>query len=113
MDDGPVRRRCAATAALVTALVSALLPPALPMMTNPDDVRATGQRASEFIAFTYPFNMSGQPAVSVPMHEANGLPIGVQLVAAPGREDVLLAVASQLEQCVPWTSRLPAVCATT
>ena len=56
-----------------------------------------------------PFNTSGQPAINVPLHwNADGLPIGVQLVAAYGREDVLIQVASQLEAASPWAGRRPA-----
>jgi amidase len=58
--------------------------------------------------FTSPFNVSGQPAISLPLHwTPDGLPIGVQLVAAYGREDVLIQVAAQLEQADPWTGRHP------
>ena len=56
--------------------------------------------------FTPAFNMSGQPAISLPLHwNDDGLPIGVQLVAAYGREDVLLRVAAQLESAHPWADR--------
>ena len=49
--------------------------------------------------FTALFNGTGQPAISLPLgRSASGLPIGVQLVARFGREDVLLAVARQLEE---------------
>lgn len=56
--------------------------------------------------FTAAFNATGQPAISLPLHVSeSGLPIGAQLVAPLGREDVLLRVASQLEQAVPWADR--------
>ena len=54
--------------------------------------------------FTAVFNISGQPAISLPLAQsASGLPIGVQLVAPYGREDLLLQVAGQLEQALPWS----------
>ena len=66
------------------------------------------RRAAEFVPFTPPFNTSGQPAVNVPLHwNDGGLPIGVQLVAAYGREDRLIQVASQLEAAAPWAQRTP------
>jgi amidase len=53
--------------------------------------------------FTVVFNVSGQPAISLPLgRSAGGLPIGVQLVAPYGREDVLLRVAAKLEEAMPW-----------
>jgi len=60
--------------------------------------------------FTSPFNITGQPAISLPLHwTPEGLPVGVQLVAAMGREDQLIRIASQLEQELPWIDRLPPV----
>jgi amidase len=59
-----------------------------------------------------PFNFTGQPAISLPLHwNEAGLPIGVQLVAASAREDLLLRVAGQLEEARPWRDRRPPVCA--
>ena len=67
-----------------------------------------GPRIAGFIPYTPQFNMTGQPAVSLPLHwTPDGLPVGVQLVAAYGREDVLVRVASQLEQAAPWADRHP------
>jgi amidase len=74
----------------------------------PDDPLAGMRRAGRFVPFTPAFNMSGQPAISLPLYwNADGLPIGVQLVAAFGREDLLLRVAAQLEQAHPWAHRHP------
>jgi amidase len=67
-------------------------------------------RAVPYAAFTAGFNATGQPAISLPLHWTEaGLPIGVQLVAAMGREDLLIRVASQLEEAVPWAERRPPV----
>jgi amidase len=68
------------------------------------------RRVVSFIPYTAQFNMTGQPAISLPMHwTPEGLPVGVQLVAAYGREDLLVRVASQLEQAAPWHERRPPV----
>jgi amidase len=69
-----------------------------------------GTRIASFIPYTAQFNLTGQPAVSLPLHwTPGGLPVGVQLVAAYGREDLLIRVASQLEQAAPWSGRRPPV----
>ena len=65
-------------------------------------------RIASFIPYTAQINMTGQPAISLPLHwTQGGLPVGVQLIAAYGREDMLIRVASQLEQAAPWGERHP------
>ena len=79
---------------------------------NGKDVMAVAVHAVKTVTFTAPFNASGQPAISLPLYwTQDGLPIGVQLVAAFGREDVLLRVASQLSQARPWTGGRPSISA--
>lgn len=59
-------------------------------------------------AFTLPFNATGQPAISLPLGQtAAGLPVGVQLVAGMGRDDLLIRLAAQFEQGMPWADRRP------
>ena len=59
-------------------------------------------------AFTAIFNITGQPAISLPLHmAASGLPVGVQIVAGGWREAQLVRVASSLEQADPWAGRSP------
>ncbi|HEX6687529.1 MAG TPA: amidase [Solirubrobacterales bacterium] len=70
------------------------------------DPMAAFERAFLAGCFTAAFNATGQPAISLPLHwTEDGLPVGVQLVAPLGREDLLLRVAAQLEQAVPWADR--------
>jgi amidase len=61
--------------------------------------------------FTSICNVTGLPAISVPVHhdEASGLPVGVQLVAGPWRDELAFQVAAQLEQALPWSDRHPPV----
>lgn len=77
--------------------------------TREDPLRAF-LRSAPFGAYTSPFNLSGQPAISLPLHQtADGLPVGAQIVAAYGREELLLSVAARLEEAAPWAGRRPAV----
>lgn len=86
-------------------------PPLLGQFVSPPaDPLAPARRTAEVIPFTPPFNVTGQPAISLPLYwNADGLPIGVHLVAAYGREDLLIQVAAQLEQARPWANRHPLI----
>ena len=65
-----------------------------------------------YLPYTPLFNMTGQPSISLPLGTSSeGLPIGVMLSAQALREDVLIRIAAQLEQALPWAERMPAVCA--
>ena len=67
------------------------------------------QRSGAFTPYTAMMNVTGQPAVSLPLYQgADGLPLAVQLIGQPAREDVLLALSAQLEAALPWTQRRPA-----
>lgn len=85
--------------------------PPVPIGTFANDAEhpmAPMVRAAQYVPFTPAFNSSGQPAISLPLHwTPEGLPVGVQLVAAYGREDVLIRVAAQLEAAQPWADRHP------
>ncbi len=95
---------------LLTPTVAELPVPLGTFANDPDNPMAAVERAFQFIPFTPPFNMSGQPAINVPVEWTDaGLPVGVQLVAGYGREDVLLQVAAQLESAKPWAHRTPQV----
>ena len=59
-------------------------------------------------AFTALINATGNPAISLPLQMSEaGLPVGIQLIAPYGREDLLIRVAAQLEQAYPWDERRP------
>jgi amidase len=69
-------------------------------------------RAAAYVPFTPPFNVTGQPAISLPLHQnEGGLPIGVQFVGRFGDEETLLSLAGQLETAAPWADRHPPVSA--
>jgi amidase len=90
-----------------------LLTPTVTLTPQPlDQFLAVTERVAEddlaYIPFTYPFNITGQPGISLPLGwSKEGLPIGVQLVGQPYGESLIIALAAQLERTAPWRSRYP------
>ncbi len=65
------------------------------------------QRSGHFTPYTAIFNVTGLPAISLPLYQSeNGLPLAIQLGGRPLAEDVLLALSTQLEQASPWSERI-------
>lgn len=74
-------------------------------------IDALAEHVFGFIPYTPLFNVTGQPAMSVPLFwNSEGLPIGMQFVGRYGDEATLFRLASQLEQAKPWSERIPPVC---
>jgi amidase len=86
-------------------------PPPLGQLGGPGaDPVALWERNVEMIPFTPNQNATGQPAISLPLHwTPDGLPVGVHFVPDYGREDLLIRLASQLEQAQPWAHRTPGI----
>ncbi|MFM7665122.1 MAG: amidase [Actinomycetota bacterium] len=81
-------------------------PPRIGALSGDDST----ERIREIMQYTAQFNMTGQPGISLPLHMSkDGLPMGVQFVGAPYREDVLIRLAAQLESAAPWAARRPTV----
>jgi amidase len=86
-----------------------LLSPTSPL-PPPRHGETTVERIPHLIAFTFPWNTTGQPACSVPFGwTRDGLPIGIQLIGRLGDETTLLRLAAQIEAARPWAHRKPAI----
>jgi amidase len=67
-------------------------------------------RTFDFVPYTPVFNVTGQPAMSVPLHwNVQGLPIGMHFAGRFGDEATLFRLAGQLERARPWADRTPPV----
>ena len=91
---------------LVLTPTLAKLPSPVGGLRDDDDPAGDFAAQKEFTPFTSPYNISGQPAISVPLHwTEDGLPVGVQIIGRPFGESTMISVAAQLEQARPWTQR--------
>jgi amidase len=106
------RAAIAAVAAYDAVLTPTLaLPPrAVGELRNDADPAADFAAQKRFTPFTAPYNISGQPAMSLPLHwTPAGIPIGIHLVGRPGGEATLVTLAAQLEAARPWRDRRPEI----
>ncbi len=110
---GAARRLAAWQRSFDVWLTPTLAEPPLPLgalAQSEDDPMAAFERGARFAAYTAIANITGQPAMSVPLSwNGDGLPIGVQFVARYGDEATLFRLASQLEEARPWAGKHPPI----
>jgi amidase len=111
---GELRRVAARTLAAVASYDAVLTPTlaSLPLpvgaLRDDDDPGADFEAQKRFTPWTSIWNVTGSPAVSLPLYQASsGLPVGVMLAGRPGDEATLLSLAAQLETASPWVDRHP------
>lgn len=88
----------------------AVLPPAVGSVWAgiDDDPMAPVLNSTPMACYTAVYNVTGQPALSLPLHvDGSGVPIGVQFAAGPWQDQLLLSLGAQLETAAPWADRTP------
>ncbi len=109
---GATRRGLEATKEYDVLLTPTLAQPPVPVgwFQETGDPAEEFERMKRWTPFTAIVNMTGQPAVNVPLHwSPDGLPIGSMLVGRPADEGTLISLSAQLEQARPWRDRHPAM----
>lgn len=111
---GELRRLAAAALTLLAPYDAVLTPtlatPPLPVGALRDDADPAADFAAQkaFTPWTSAWNVTGMPAVSLPLHwTPDGLPVGVMLAARPAEEELLLSLSAQVEAAAPWAERRP------
>jgi amidase len=108
-DGGAERRIRDDVDVLVTPTVAGP-PPVIGSYRDPENPMLEFLNAASLVPFTPPWNTTGQPAVSLPLHhDEAGLPVGVQLVGRPADEATLIRLSAQIEEATPWVDRRPPV----
>jgi amidase len=113
-------RKVRADVGMATEKFDVLLTPSMPRTAQPHGLYATTNEnlsTDEFwkgdtglYQFMGAFNVTGQPSISLPLGQSSdGLPIGIQIVAGFGHEAILIRLARDLEEAMPWIGRLPPV----
>ncbi|HJQ06426.1 MAG TPA: amidase [Nocardioides sp.] len=108
-------RRYAADALVALAPYDAVLTPTLAQPPLPvgalrddADPAADFEAQKRFTPWTSAWNVTGMPAISLPLHmTADGLPVGIMLAGRPAEEELLLSLAAQVEAAAPWRDRRP------
>jgi Asp-tRNA(Asn)/Glu-tRNA(Gln) amidotransferase A subunit family amidase len=95
---------------LLTPTIATPPPPLGALVATREDPHDAMERVMATIQFTPQFNVTGQPAISLPLYwNGEGLPIGIQLAAPFGGEAMLLQIAAQVEEARPWSERRPPI----
>lgn len=110
-------RRYAGEALVALAPYDAVLTPTLATLPLPvgalrddADPEADFEAQKRFTPWTSAWNVTGMPAISLPLHQSSdGLPIGMMLAARPAEEELLLSLAAQVEAAAPWRDRRPPI----